>query len=201
MDPAGHFIYVANDGGTNDISAFAITSATGALTPVAGSPFAAGNSPHGLSVTRTLTSTFIYAAGTSGGASSIAGFSVNSSTGSLTALSGSPFDISVSHYTSVFHGYSDFLYVTTGDGVAGYFSDVSIGELVALSTTPTPTGINAFSVAAQQLAGVHLPYLYVANDGAANISAFRVDDLEGSLVEVPGSPFAAGNNPDFIVIL
>ena len=201
VDPSGKFIYVANNGGTNDISAFAITSATGALSPVAGSPFAAGNSPYGLSVTSTLSRTFIYAAGTGGAASTIAGFSVDRSTGRLTAVSGSPFDISVSHYTGVYHGLIDILFATTGDGVASYFGDASTGELVALSDTPTDTGVNAFSVATQQLAGVHLPYLYVANDGAANISAFRVDDLEGSLTEVPGSPFAAGNNPNFIVIL
>lgn len=201
VDPAGKFVYVANDGGTNDISAFAITSATGALSPVAGSPFAAGNSPHALAVTHTRTLTFIYAAGTDGAASTIVGFSANTSNGRLTAVSGSPFDISVSHYMGVFHGTGDILYVTTGDGVASYFSDASTGELFANSAAPTATGVNAFSVAAQQLAGVHLPYLYVANDGAANISAFRVDDLEGSLVEAPGSPFAAGNNPNFIVIL
>ena len=201
VDPAGEFIYVANDGGTNDISAFAIAPATGALSPVAGSPFAAGNSPHGLSITSTHTSTFMYAAGMGGAASAIAGFSVNASNGRLTAVSGSPFDISVSHYMGVFHGTGDILYVTTGDGVASYFSDASTGELVELSAAPTATGVNAFSVAAQQLAGIHLPYLYVANDGAANISAFRVDDLEGSLTEISGSPFAAGNNPNFIVIL
>lgn len=201
LDPTGDFVYVANNGGTNDISAFAITSATGVLSPVTGSPFAAGNSPRSLSVTHTQSSTFIYAAGTGGAASSIAGFSVNGSTGRLTAVSGSPFDISVSNYTGVYHGYGDILFVTTGDGVASYFSDTSIGELIPLFATPTPTGVNAFSVATQQLPGVHLPYLFVANEGAANISVFRVDDLEGSLVEVPGSPFAAGNNPDFIVIL
>jgi len=201
VDPAGKFIYVANNGGTNDISAFAITAATGALSPVAGSPFAAGNSPLGLSVTSTLNKTFIYATGTGGATSTIAGFSVNASDGRLTAVSGSPFEISVSHYTGVYHGLIDILFATTGDGVASYFSDASTGELVALSDDPTATGVNAFSVAAQQLSGAHLPYLFVANDGAANISAFRVDDLEGTLVEVPGSPFAAGNNPDFIVIL
>jgi DNA-binding beta-propeller fold protein YncE len=201
VEPSGKFIYVANNGGTNDISAFSIKSASGKLSPVAGSPFAAGNSPHALSVTSTLTRTFLYAAGTGGAASTIAGFSVDRSTGRLTAVSGSPFDISVSHYTGVYHGLIDILFATTGDGVASYFGDASTGELVAISDTPTATGVNAFSVAAQQLAGAHLPYLYVANDGAANISGFRVDDLEGTLVEVPGSPFAAGNNPSFMVIL
>ena len=41
MDAAGTFVYVANDT-SDDVSVFAVNAATGALTQVAGSPFAAG---------------------------------------------------------------------------------------------------------------------------------------------------------------
>jgi len=41
-------------------------------------------------------------------------------------------------------------------------------------------------------------FLYVANDGAANISGFTLDLLTGALTPMAGSPFPAGNHPKFI---
>ena len=41
----GRFLYVAN-GGSNTISAYTIDANNGALTPVGGSPFAAGTVPY-----------------------------------------------------------------------------------------------------------------------------------------------------------
>jgi 6-phosphogluconolactonase len=44
IDPTGQFVYVGNDQSAN-VSEFTLNSTTGVLTPVAGSPVAAGNSP------------------------------------------------------------------------------------------------------------------------------------------------------------
>lgn len=44
IDPSGRFLYATNYT-SNTISAFTVDSSTGALTPVAGSPFAAGTQP------------------------------------------------------------------------------------------------------------------------------------------------------------
>ena len=41
------FLYVANSGG-NDISAYGVNTTTGVLTPLAGSPFAAGTNPQAM---------------------------------------------------------------------------------------------------------------------------------------------------------
>ena len=43
-DSSGHFLYVANNG-DNNVSAYTIDQATGALTQIAGSPFPAGAAP------------------------------------------------------------------------------------------------------------------------------------------------------------
>jgi 6-phosphogluconolactonase len=48
VDPLGRFAYVANSFG-NNVSAYSI-GANGALTPVAGSPFAAGSGPDPVAV-------------------------------------------------------------------------------------------------------------------------------------------------------
>jgi len=50
VDPSGNFLLVA-DSGSNDISVFSINQGSGALTPVAGSPFATGNDPVSVVVT------------------------------------------------------------------------------------------------------------------------------------------------------
>jgi 6-phosphogluconolactonase len=49
VDPSGQFIYAANYN-SNDISAYTVDAATGALAPVAGSPFGAGTRPHSIAI-------------------------------------------------------------------------------------------------------------------------------------------------------
>jgi len=49
IDPAGQFAYAANDESA-DISVFSVNATTGALTPVAGSPFAAGTGARSIAV-------------------------------------------------------------------------------------------------------------------------------------------------------
>jgi 6-phosphogluconolactonase len=41
-------------------------------------------------------------------------------------------------------------------------------------------------------------FLYVASHGAANIAGFRLDASSGALTPISGSPFPAGNHPDFL---
>jgi hypothetical protein len=48
-----YYAYVANSE-SNDVSAYAINAATGALTAVAGSPFAAGDSVRGIAIVRII---------------------------------------------------------------------------------------------------------------------------------------------------
>ena len=49
IDPAGQFAYVANELSDN-VSVYSINAGTGALTPVGGSPFAAGGDPHSIAI-------------------------------------------------------------------------------------------------------------------------------------------------------
>ena len=52
LDPTGSYVYVANKG-SNNISAFTLTAASGKLTAVAGSPFSSGDCSRSLSSTTT----------------------------------------------------------------------------------------------------------------------------------------------------
>src|SRR5688500_10674516 len=74
------FLYVANELSDNS-SAYEV-GATGLLTPVPGSPFAAGDRPYSVSITRD--GRFLYAVNYT--PSTISAYSINASTGALTSL-------------------------------------------------------------------------------------------------------------------
>jgi DNA-binding beta-propeller fold protein YncE len=69
------------------VAAFAVDTATGSLTEIAGSPFATGGDTSQC-VAVDPTGKFAYV--TNSG-SSVSAFSINSTTGALTAIAGSPF--------------------------------------------------------------------------------------------------------------
>ena len=80
------FVYVANSG-SNNISAYTIAAGIGALTPVAGSPFATGTNP--LSVTVSLNGAFAYVANFN--SNDVSAYTIAAGTGVLTQVAGSPF--------------------------------------------------------------------------------------------------------------
>ena len=86
VDPKGKFAYVANAGGYQGVSAYTINATSGALTPVAGSPFAAGW-PRGVAVDPK--GKFAYV--TNYYSDNVSAYTINASSGALTQLAGSPF--------------------------------------------------------------------------------------------------------------
>lgn len=91
VDATSSFVYSANQG-SNDVSAFKATS--GALTQVAGSPYAVQpngsvGTPQPIFLTVDVSNTFLYVANF--GSSSISGFGIKSSDGTLGLLTNSPF--------------------------------------------------------------------------------------------------------------
>jgi len=197
VDPITGVVFVANHGGSNDISAFDSFD----LTPVPGSPFPAGGNP--LNLEFGAGDNFLYTANPDATNPSVSGFSFDPATGTLSPLSGSPFPLPVSHYTAIEQTgiqfgskISGYLYVTTDESIVGYAFDWTTGALTALPGFPVAAGANAYSV---HILGNQ--FLYVANDGAANISGFTLDLLTGALTPMAGSPFPAGNHPKFIATL
>jgi 6-phosphogluconolactonase len=189
----GRFIYVANNGGSNNVSAFSVDQQTGILTPVAGSPFPAGANP--LSLALGATGKFLFTANPDATNSSISGFNVDTNSGALTPLSGSPFPLAVSHHIATDRT-GAYLYVTAGTGVVGYGIDGTTGMLTPLPGFPVVTGTDAYSVTLDLIN----QFLYVANDGSADVSGFRFDASTGGLTPITGSPFPAGNLPDFVTV-
>ena len=85
VEHTGRFLYVA-DTANNDVLAFSIGT-NGALTAIAGSPFAAGVQPKGLAIDPQ--GTFLYAANF--GSNNISAYLIDSNSGALGAITGSPF--------------------------------------------------------------------------------------------------------------
>src|SRR5262249_38680608 len=159
------------NGGSNDVSAFSVDVTTGLLTPVAGSPFPAEANPLSLALGAAQDGTqppFLYTANPDATNPSISGFSISS--GPATPLSGSPCPPAVSPDLATDRTGSS-LYVTAGNGVVGYGIDRTTGMLTRLPGFPVVTGTGAHSVTFDTTN----QFLYVANDGSADVSGFRFD--------------------------
>jgi 6-phosphogluconolactonase (cycloisomerase 2 family) len=93
VDPTSAFVYVAN-AGSNNLSAFAITSGTGVLSTITGSPFSTGTTPLCMS----SITPYLYTVNQVNG--SVSGFEISSSSGSapgsLSVLDNQPFQVSTS---------------------------------------------------------------------------------------------------------
>ena len=79
-------------------------------------------------------------------------------------------------------------------GTVGLFTiDRNTGVLSHASDTAT--GNQPFSVAV----GGAGKFLYVANAGSNNISAFTIAGNSGALTAVPGSPYSTGTTPRAVI--
>ncbi len=183
--PNGQFLYAANPG-SNNISAFAI-AANGALSPIAGSPFAAGGIPDGIKVSPDGK---YLAVATANPVAQVAMFSIGP-TGALTAVPGSPFPVGgVGGAAGVdFNCASNLLFVgeaTPGPATVSVQSIASNGALSPIAGSPfTFGGINS-NVIVLSPDGLHA---FVSNQVSNTITALDVA-LGGSLTQVAGSPFA-----------
>ena len=207
VDPSGRFVYVVNtcvssaDCSAGNVSAYTINSSTGALSAVAGSPFAARTLPS--SVTVDPSGRFAYVANsceTSRCATvgSVSAYSINSPTGALSAVAGSPFAAGDSPISVTVDPSGQFAYVVnqSGNNVSAYTINSSTGALRAVAGSPFETGTNPFSVAVDPSGR----FAYVTNDDDDTVSAYTISSSTGALRAVPGSPFRAGNYPDSVTV-
>ena len=189
--PDGEFLYVANSGGSYDISAFSIDGYYGSLRPVLGSPFSSGGSVSSLAFG--AGEVFLYAAKASGSTASILGFrihpfSTDVNSGALTALPGSPYDLP-SCNDIVADQTGTLLYATAGTNVFGFSIDQQTGALALLPGFPVVVGDTADSMSIDATN----QFLYVTNLGAGKVAGFRRDAATGELTTMQGSPFSLGH--------
>jgi 6-phosphogluconolactonase len=195
-DPTGRFLYSANynDG---QVGGFRIDPFTGALTRVPGSPFPAGSGPYTVAVDPK--GRFVYVSNLGG---NISAYRIHEFSGELTPVPGSPFASPPSGFSLTVEPAGRFLYETNQNGtVLGFQIDRATGALSAIAGSPFPAGAGPFSVAADPTG----KFLYVVNaaygpPALCNVSAYRIDHDSGALEQIPGSPFTAGVESDYIAV-
>jgi 6-phosphogluconolactonase (cycloisomerase 2 family) len=178
-DPSGKFLYASDDDPPGGVLAFTVSS-NGALTPVPGSPFTVpgqtveNSQPFGI----VDTGKFVYAGLEA--SNQIAAFSIDSGSGALTPVPGSPF--AAGSPPGVLALANNFLYATTGQGasVSGFNIDPSTGAL-----TPVPGSPFSISDSATLAADTSGRYLYVCF--LANLYGFNIDPCTGALTRGAGS--------------
>ena len=191
--PAPEFLYATS---TDHILAFTIDPSTGAL----GAPLSMTGPNQSLGMAATVSLGHLYVSDFLN--DTVDGFSINSRTGGLTAIAGSPFSLGGAPPGAgglsmfVFSGF--YLYATdlNAGTVAGFAYDSASGKVTAVPGSPFPAG-NTPVQAAQ--AGSQGKFLYVSNfnDSAGGISAFTIDFNTGALTPIPGSPFPTGTAGSF----
>ncbi|MGO8867700.1 MAG: lactonase family protein [Alphaproteobacteria bacterium] len=184
------FAYVATD---SNVWAYTINAATGALTVVNGSPFAAGSYPGGIAVDPF--GRFAYVTNTPYGPSpgnTISAYAIDATTGALTAVPGSPIAAGNGAGPVAVDPSGRFAYVvhTFDNTISAYTIDAGTGQLSpigsAVATGSSPGGI------AVDPSG---RFVYVTNYVDNTVSAYTIDAGTGALTAIYGSPFAGEPGP------
>jgi 6-phosphogluconolactonase (cycloisomerase 2 family) len=203
--PGTNLLYVTNSR-IGTVSAFTFSTSTGALTPVAGSPFFSGSGASGLAIANNAQ--YLYVANSSAtnpgsvSVGNISGFNINSTTGGLTPIQGSPFTSNIGSGPSamVADPSGQFIFATTpgtSNSVWCFTINPSNGQLALSSGSP-------FSVAAGGLFALidtagH--FLYIGSQAAHGIEAYTYNQNNGQPTTVLNSPFSTTTPPGKMVIV
>jgi 6-phosphogluconolactonase len=195
FSPGGRLLATVNQpefgGGT--VSVFSVSQTSGALSPVAGSPFTTGSAP--TSVAFSPSGGLLATANLDGDSVSL--FSVNETSGAVTPVAGSPVPAGYAPSTVAFSPSGGLLgTVNAGDSTVSVFSvNQTSGALSPVAGSPFATGsgpaTNPYAVAFSPSGGL----LATANRNGDSVSLFSVNQTSGALTPLAGSPFATGTNP------
>lgn len=186
--PDSRFLYIARAAAVN-IGGYSI-AADGSLSAVAGSPFAAASL---YTVRVTPNGSYLYS--NNGGGSQVQGYSINSGTGALAALGGSPFAIFQGVNYIDIHPNGNFMAVMKGNFAD--FDSYSIDGSGNLSLVNTVASALNDSVATISPAG---NCAFITNNGAGTVRAFTMSASTGTIAAAPGSPFTVGTAPEAVAI-
>lgn len=196
---SGKFLYSAMIPSTaSNVWAFSVDASSGALSPVPGSPFA-GQTLVGLGGTNSIalhpSGSYLYSSGPFMG---ITGYSIDTTSGALSQLSGSPFVPTGAFFNTelTVHPSGNFLYMADldADGVRVFpiASDGSVGTEVAGS--PFASGAAPRDLALNPSG----KFVFVPNEGDLNVTTFAVNASTGALTLVGNAD--TGNGPSAVTV-
>lgn len=186
------FAYVANVA-DNNVSAFSIHAATGALSFL--NSYGSGTGAR--FVLRDPSGKFLYIANRT--APSITAYKIDQATGGLLVVPGSPFSVSNLPYSLAIDPESRFLFVGHEDpavaAVSAFAMNASTGAITPVLGSPfaAPTGVSPASVAVS----VDGKYLYAGSTQSSpnpNSFGYAINPQTGALTQLTGSPFGPLEN-------
>src|SRR5215813_6753648 len=124
--------------------------------------------------------------------SSITGYSVNSATGALSALSGSPFGGVNGPLALALSPNSNFLVVGNlngGIGISVFSVNKTTGSIATVANSPFPTGGSGFPARSLFHPTGNFYYAGLQLSPTNEIAGFSVDPATGALRSLPNSPF------------
>lgn len=200
-DDGAEFVYTP-DYESAEVSAFRIDD-DGELTRVKGSPFPAGDGP--ISIAIDPNGRFLYVTNQMGPTSSISGYTIDPTDGALTPIKGSPFQSGFASFAIAIGSSGKFAYVADyGTGSSGYVEAYAInsstGALEQLKSSPYSAGYYVNDMVMDPSG----KFVYVGCNGGnisyGNLYAYAINEQNGALTPVKGSPFFAGGASDGIAV-
>ncbi len=194
---APKFAYVANEN-TNNVSAYGIDATTGALSPVAGSPFSAGDGPHSVAVDPT--GMYAYVANfNSIGPVGVSKYAINAVTGVLGSRE--DFDAGTNPRAVAVDPSGRYVYVAnfSSGNVSGYTINATTGVLTPIAGSPFGAAAGSISVAVDPTG----QYVYVVNENFNSISQYTINTTNGVLTPMmPAavSTASVGTAPSYITV-
>jgi len=184
VTPNGRFAYLAIGPGQSRISTFSVSSATGALSPMAVSTLTPSDTiiPGSAGMAISPNGQFLYLSSRST-LGRIQAYAIASSTGGLSPVDGSPFISPVSPRDLVLDPSGKFLFVATASGVAAYSVDAATGALT--SVAGSPFGSSRMDHVVVDASG---RFVY-ATSVSTPIAAYTIDQKTGALSVIAGGPF------------
>jgi 6-phosphogluconolactonase len=208
------FLYVPNTQSA-DVSAYSIDANTGALTPIAGSPFETEPLPSFVGADRTGKWLYVSSNGTATEPPTISAYSINATTGVLTELTNSPFELSVTSPPPpgqdqtgkvLVHPTNAFGYVglraspAAGGGTEGQLYGATInatsGDLAEIPGFPFDVGVQLGNPLFNAAATV----LYVPHAAPAGAVAMYTINAPSGVLTPAGTVSTGGQLPDFAAL-
>ncbi|MHB8455871.1 MAG: lactonase family protein [Acidiferrobacterales bacterium] len=206
VNPAGTFVYAASDDqdGVGRVAVFQINAATGSLTPIAGSPFAAGTQVTSLTLNPAGTDAYVLNANQYGnGRNIVSTYRINPATG-VPAMAGSTDITGYGSGPITINPAGTFAYMTNyganpdnpQGSVSIYGIDAVTGLLTRVEGGPFAAGNGANDSTTLNPAGT---FAYVTNPRDNTLAVYGIDRATGKLTPV-GGLVPTGNNPTSVSI-
>ncbi|MGA7219765.1 MAG: beta-propeller fold lactonase family protein [Candidatus Sulfotelmatobacter sp.] len=194
VDPSGRFLYAGSGSGISGIASFSIDASSGALTATGG-PFSTGIGTMPVGIAINPAGTFLYATDQE---ESVWAFTIDSQTGTLMAVPGSPFSAGSQPVGLQVDPSGKFLYValSNSNSIAAFSIDSASGVLTTVPGSPFPTASAQFTQTYQLTIHPSGKFLYAFNFNGNTLAAFTINSATGALSTIAGSPFAISPNAE-----